>query len=288
MYSIYFYYPSLAAAIILLIVFIALTLAGGYQFYQGLKTNKKRNLIGIPFLIGGCLEIGAFIARIVGTQNTESIPPYAAYYVLALIAPSVISISNYLCLERMILLLDMDTKVPFKPKKTLTAIIIGDRACAVLQGLGGGLLSAQKESIHHAGRIIVIVGLIAQLCFMVGFFLLGAIYQITLLGNPSVTAQSVKHVTFRKRNIQLVFFLICLSTIFILVRSVYRTVLVFEGFTGYLALHEVFVYVLDALMVVLAMTAFLLAEPYGVMNKIDLYKRDNEIVSDGELEVMKS
>lgn len=275
-YLIYFYYPSLAAAIILAVAFAALSALAYFQFVRAVrepgigKAGKKRNLFGIPLLIGGTFEVAGFIARAAGTQQTEDIPTYAISSVFTLIAPSVIAMSFYLCLERLILLLKMDDRLPFQAKKHITYILIGDRIAAVFQGLGGGLMSARAENIRHAGKIIAIVGLIAQMVFILFFYTFCFIFKLKLDNNPTPLATKAKTVSHRGRSLLYLFVSMLVAMIFVLVRCVYRTVQFFQGFPGYLIEHEVFLYVLDALMVFLAMSTFLSSDSFKIMNKISL------------------
>lgn len=285
-YSVYGYYPSLAPAIVFAIIFIILTLGAVYQFFKALNTpgtndeDKKRNRLGLTGLLGGCFEIGAFIARAIGSKKPEDTSPFAAYNVLALIAPTLVEMTNFVCLRELVYVLDMEDKLPFETQKIFKIIILGYRIAALCQALGGGLQSSSKTHVHHGGNGTVIGGVIVQIICMVVYFGVIFLLHTLLIRNPSSIAQSVKHVTYKKRNIRTLLLFLCLSSIFIIIRCVYRLIMVCEGMTGYLATHEVFIYVLDALMVALAMISFFLTESYGIMNKIAFIKRDIEPVQE--------
>lgn len=279
-YLIYIYYPSLAAAIIFTTVFALLSVLGYLQFFRAFhqagtgKRDRKRNLFGIPFLLGGTFEVAGYIARAIGSQQTEDIPTYAVSSVFTLMAPSVTAMSYYLCLERMILLLKMEENLPFKAKKHITIVLIGDRIAAALQGIGGGLISTRESKTRKIGKTLALVGLISQMVFIFFFFAFCLIFKSKMQENASNFAEKAKFVAIKGRDLRYLWFSIMIAVSFIFIRCVYRTVQFFQGYPGYLIEHEVFIYVLDALMVALSMFTFLHSKPFELMNEISISKND--------------
>lgn len=123
------------------------------------------------------------------------------------------------------------------------------------------LTSSNLETIKK-GQDIVLVGLWLQIVFF-GFFIINTIvflfrmaktlkqhpapasYERLPASTPTTTLPWLRYVV-----------VLLLSSIFIIIRCVYRVVEYHQGRTGYLMVHEVFVYVLDGGLMLLVMIAF--------------------------------
>ena len=101
-FKLYRYSPSLAAAILLNILFF---LASFLHLYQLLRT---RTWFFIPFAIGGFFESIGYIGRAVGAQETPdwTIGAYVIQSILILVAPALFAASIYMELGRIIRVTD--------------------------------------------------------------------------------------------------------------------------------------------------------------------------------------
>lgn len=128
-----------------------------------------------------------------------------------------------------------------------------DVASLCVQAAGGGIASAATSQNPPGSTVpgtrIMLAGIVLQLVAMVVFmlFFLATVFK-------------AKGVPMTKAVRQLLWATLFASTA-IVVRNVYRTVELAQGWTGYLMTHEVFFAVFDGAMMVLAGAAFCFFHP---------------------------
>jgi hypothetical protein len=158
----YHYDPSLAAAVLFLILFFLTTTL---HLYQLLRT---RTWYFIPFLVGGfCTSIGllstasleltftllveciGYTGRIVGSQQTPNwtLAPYIVQILFLLLAPVLFAASIYMELARIILLADGEAHALIRPKRLTMTFVLGDVFSFLLQCGGTLLLSPERVII---------------------------------------------------------------------------------------------------------------------------------------------
>ena len=102
---------------------------------------------------------------------------------------------------------------------------------------------------EKTGQDVVIGGLFVQIAFF-GFFTITAIVFQSLLAKKP-TLRSIELSSIWHRHMQALY----ITSVLILVRSVVRVIEYIEGFQGYIMTHEAFIYVFDALLMLVAMVA---------------------------------
>ncbi|WYZ43507.1 hypothetical protein EsH8_VI_001206 [Colletotrichum jinshuiense] len=135
-------------------------------------------------------------------------------------------------------------------KEWMTKLFVtGDILSFVLQGGGGGYQASGTLEALESGAKVIIAGLFVQLvCF--GFFIVVAV-KFHLSVNTTPTGRSSSGIPWRKHMMALY-----LGSFLIMVRSIFRVVEYLQGFDGYLLKHEAYLYVFDALLMVLVMVLF--------------------------------
>jgi hypothetical protein len=117
--------------------------------------------------------------------------------------------------------------------------------------LGGALASIASQSQKSAdgGTRIMIIGVVFQLITMTIFAILAIVFarRATKIGLP-------------RHYVKLLFALL-ISYLAIYVRSVFRTIELAQGWTGYLMLHEGYFIGLDGCLMVIAGLIFLVFDP---------------------------
>ncbi|RDW86090.1 RTA1 domain-containing protein [Aspergillus mulundensis] len=250
--NIYGYNPSIPAAAIFIFLFGVST---GYHLYQLLKA---RALYFIPFVIGGVFQILGYLFRILSHNHTDSIPLYALQTVLILLAPALYAASIYMVLGRLIVHLDAQQHSLVRVKWMTKIFVTGDVISFLMQCGGGGLMSGDNQSTRQTGETITIIGLAVQIIFF-GFFLLTSIiFHIRIAKSPtpsSLQAQDSWRNTHNitARNWVTLLFAMYVVSVLILVRSIFRMVEFIDGYGGYIMTHEVFIYVFDAVLMVVVM-----------------------------------
>lgn len=126
-----------------------------------------------------------------------------------------------------------------------------------LMNAGGGLMSGDDPDTRKLGETITIIGLVVQIVFF-GFFLITSIiFHIRINKNPTLPSREALATSHRgnitARNWVTLLFALYAVSVLILVRSVFRLVEFIDGYGGYLMTHEVFIYVFDAVLMVLVM-----------------------------------
>ena len=97
------------------------------------------------------------------------------------------------------------------------------------------------------GERIIIGGLLVQIIFF-GFFMITAlVFQSRIMSNP--TGMSNELSSLWRRHLTALY----ITSVLILVRSIVRVVEYIQGYDGYLMKQEVFIYVFDGLLMLVAM-----------------------------------
>lgn len=161
-----------------------------------------------------------------------------------------------------------------KPLTYTIFFICGDLASLTIQGIGGGLASgATTLEAANNGAKIMVAGVISQMTFMVFYtILLFTFVYCYLRRKPvkqfrfrqtqpftEVPTGRVPPIVEHKAKILLAAMLF--STTLIFVRSIYRTIELLDGWHGPIIANETLFWVLDAIMVFLAMATFNFIHP---------------------------
>ena len=264
----YFYYePSIAAAIVFIVLFGLATLAHLFQMF------KTRTWFMLPFVIGAIFETVGYIGRAICATESPgpySQAPYIVQAVLLLVAPALFAASIYMELARIVHMVEADRAL-FIRRTWLTKIFVaGDVLSFLMQASGAGLLASRNAQMIDTGNNIVVGGLFVQLIFFGLFVLAAALFHIRTLKAPTPLCLErpwQKHLTG----------LYIVSTL-ILIRSVVRVVEYLQGYSGYIMAHEVFLYVFDASVMFIAVVSMNWIHP----GEVARYVREQDKVKQNE------
>ncbi|KAF2036036.1 RTA1-domain-containing protein [Setomelanomma holmii] len=251
----YRYNPSMAAAVIFIILFF---LVSALHLYQTVRT---RTWIFIPFVIGGFLQFVGYIARAVSAAESpnRTVGAYAASTILLLVAPALFAASIYMMLGCIILVTDGEHHSIIR-KRWLTKIFVtGDVISFIVQGAGAGIMSSGTISNIHTGEHIIIVGLVIQILFFGCFIVISVIWHTRMCKVPTSRIIS----TSMPWEMQL--FALYAASGLILVRSVFRLIEYGQGNDGYLISHEVVLYIFDSLLMWITMAILAWVHPSEIM-----------------------
>ncbi|KAK5173036.1 uncharacterized protein LTR77_003158 [Saxophila tyrrhenica] len=243
-FKLYRYTPSLAGAIISVIVFGVLS---GLHLW---KLIRHRAIYFTPFLIGGIFETIGYIGRILSHYDKESLSGFIIQAILILVAPALFAASIYMILGRIIRTIHAE-HLSLIPINWVTRIfVIGDVFSFTLQAGGGGIQSGGTLDMFNLGEKIIVAGLFMQI-FIFGFFVVTALlFHMRIAKRPTATAaQGAVH---WKRHLYVLY----TTSALILVRSIFRVVEYLQGNDGYLISHEVFLYIFDMLLMASVMVIF--------------------------------
>ncbi|KAE8396156.1 RTA1 like protein-domain-containing protein [Aspergillus alliaceus] len=252
----YRYYPSLAAAAIFTILFAATTFFHLYQLI------RRRTWFFIPFVIGGFFEWVGYIGRILSSRESPNwtMGPYIQQTLLLLLAPALFAASIYMMLGRIVMLLDAERLCIFKKKWLTKFFVAGDIISFTVQAAGGGVMASGSLDAVHNGEKIVIAGLAIQIAFFGFFIFTSATFHRRVRKLP--TERSLELATSWRKHIHVLY----AANILIMIRSVFRLIEYAMGNNGYLLRHEAFLYVFDALLMLVVMALFNLVHPSDLLS----------------------
>lgn len=223
--------------------------------------NRRENTIKyIPLLVGCQLEAMGYVARAVSSSDVEATMPYAIQSVLLLVAPSLSAATIYMLFGKMLVLLRC-TNLSIIPSRYNTKFFVAGDILSFFVQSGGGALMSKGKSIT-TGTNVVIAGLFIQIVFF-GFFLLTEL-KFAFKVNSVVFSSGRTTNTWKTLNYTLLF-----TSLLILIRSVVRVVEFIQGFDGYIAKHEIYIYVFDAVPMFLVLLAFIVTMPFGSIFKLE-------------------
>lgn len=251
------YDPNLAANVIMAAIFALVLLV---QIGFGIRYKTWGFMVG---MIGGnTLEVIGYIGRIQLSKNPFSSNAFLMYLVCLTIAPAFLSASIYLCLSRIVVAYGEGLS-RFKPGTYTIMFICFDFIALLLQAAGGAIASIADSgsSMQDAGIDLMIAGVSWQVASLAGF--IAMCLDFFLRVRKATPEQLNPLFSNTRRSVQFRGFLcaVGIATLFIFIRSVYRTAELSQGFKGSLANDEVTFMILEATMIALAVIALTVMHP---------------------------
>ncbi|EAW10921.1 RTA1 domain-containing protein [Aspergillus clavatus NRRL 1] len=174
---------------------------------------------------------------------------------LLLVAPALFAASIYMELGRLIRLVK-GGRFAIIPVTWMTKIFVaGDVLSFLMQASGAGLL---VKGDLKMGENVIIGGLFVQIIFF-GFFMISALLFQRRIAAHSTPESVSDYIPWQKHMGALY-----ASSILILIRSSFRVVEYIQGSDGTLLRNEVFIYVLDGLLMWFVMVIFIVIHPSEV------------------------
>ncbi|KAF3938871.1 hypothetical protein ABW19_dt0208683 [Dactylella cylindrospora] len=248
------YEPSLAAAIVFLVLY---TLSSALHSYQLIRT---KTWFWISFAIGGWFEVIGYAARIVAVQeypyNTK--PPYIINTLFPLVAPALFAASIYMALGRILRVTNGERYSLVRPNWLTKVFVFGDVASFILLGIGGSMVVTSFDDPDRAekGESIAIAGLVVQIVFFSVFMVVSSLFNWRMLKSPTEKVLSKSDIPWQKHMNALY-----AASLLILIRSVFKLIEYIQGRDGYLFSKEWFAYVFDAALMFLTMVIFHFVHP---------------------------
>jgi uncharacterized membrane protein len=133
---------------------------------------------------------------------------------------------------------------------------------------GGGIMASGTISAMTTGEHITIGGLAVQLVFFSIFIATSTIFHCRIRNNPTENTFTPSHSSrvLHATTWETVMTGLYVSSILILIRSVFRLIEYAQGNDGYLISHEVFMYVFDSTLMFFTMVAMSIFHPSKVLS----------------------
>lgn len=195
------------------------------------------------------------------------------------LAPTFFTAGIYVLLGRFIQILGRESSV-LTPKLYLWIFCTCDIISLVIQAIGGGLASIAVNQVNGdtaPGTHIMVAGIVFQL-FSITIFVFCA---------ADFIRRSLRHGLLQPLtgSIQPLLYAMVFSVLCIYVRSIYRTIELSQGWSGYLITHEKYFIALDGAMMIAAVAVFNFVHPGWLLPKDGVFKRP---ISTDEMEMNRA
>lgn len=263
------YRPSLALNGLLIGVFGTSLIA---HLIQGISWRTWGFFIAMT--LGCVFEVVGYLGRIMAHSDLTGENPFLIQICCLTFAPAFFAAGIYLCLKRIVIVFGAD--ISRIPPKWYTYLFIGcDFFSLVLQGTGGGMASTASHAHKSAqpGTNVMLAGLGFQVFTLVVFIALCSEYAFRVSQRIKSGGQlDPVHAKLRQsKRFRAFLCALALSTICILIRSIFRVIEMAQGWDGELAGDQTLFFVLEGVMVVVAVVVlnvfhpgWCFADGYGV------------------------
>ncbi|CRG85911.1 putative protein C17G6,02c [Talaromyces islandicus] len=251
----YNYVPSLGAGIAFSVLFGLSMALHTVQFIW------KRTWWCSLFSIGAMVELLGWAARAWSAQCPYQMTAFLMQISTLIIAPTFFTAGIYVLLGRFISMLGNRSSV-LSPKLYLWIFCTCDIISLVVQAIGGGMASMESDKVNgntKPGTDIMVAGIIFQLVSITIFVLCAADFLRRVMNQRLL--QTVQG-SLTPLLGAMVFSIVCIYA-----RSIYRTIELLQGWSGYLISHERYFIALDGAMMVLAVVVFNIIHPGWLMPK---------------------
>ncbi|WWC86355.1 uncharacterized protein L201_001228 [Kwoniella dendrophila CBS 6074] len=236
------YIPNKILNIVAAILYFAVAAILTYRSFR-----QKANYF-MCLVIGTWLEGAGLILRVVFRSNPHGLSLYIVCNLFVVLSPCFFLAGDYILLGRLVRFLDKDELLkPLKANWISWTFILSDVFTFLIQGSGGGL-STKGDSAELGSRLFLI-GIAAQMVSFVIFTILWAVFGLRALKNDKQLWNNTPH--WKPLYWAMGFTCICF-----IIRSVFRTVELSQGYDGYLATHEAYFLALDTLPLFLGVATF--------------------------------
>lgn len=228
-----------------------------------IKAIRSKTWWGLSLPIGALFEGLGFSLRYLSKFSPDSVGLFAIEELLIICTPALFLAFNYVTYGRLISYAGAEHSI-VNSRRVATIFVVSDVFTFLLQAGGSGLQTSDKFA--KTGQTIVLVGLVLQ-AVSYGFFCL-------LLVKSHLSIKSSGPYQKHRpciRLIQVLYF----SSVFIIIRCVYRIVEYAQGDGGYLLTHEAFLYALDTLPLILAIATYIPFWPAKYIEQHDGMSKEN-------------
>jgi len=242
------------------------------------------------------LELCTYIGRCISNEYTGSLPMYEMQLCCSIFAPAFEAAGLYYLLGKQVTV--YGEKYSLLPPMIYTAIFTtADVISLFIQGAGGGVAAAATSdpsgsSTRDGGRWTMVAGIAFQVAILSIFIILWAIVHWRIYRDDPANHDQTFAANRARPTFKYLFWAICVSLLFLEIRSIYRIVELADGWNGYIMVHERYFLVLDGLMIVISMVPLCIIYPgiaYGYVPVRGLnYKSKYNPVEESEYQELES
>ncbi|KAG9054157.1 hypothetical protein FS842_005926, partial [Serendipita sp. 407] len=265
--TLYGYVPTLWICALFIALFSISTLLHIYQ-----AAKYRLWWLYATIVVGGVCEILGWSGRLWSSKEPRQLNPYLMQICTTILAPSWMTAANFTILGIIIRLLGSQYSW-LSPRMYLIVFLTFDLVALVGQAVGGAQASLAAQSGNDpepGGNIMkwfIVIQLISivlyALCafeFLLRYHLNKPVRSKPYADKPSEDEERVGH-RVMDRGIQLMIVGMGISTLFIFIRSIYRTIELSDGWSGRIITTQLYFNVLDGAAIVISMYAINICHP---------------------------
>ncbi|EXM13299.1 RTA-like protein [Fusarium oxysporum f. sp. vasinfectum] len=245
----YGYVPSTSAGIVFCILF------GLSTIIHIIQLGRSKIWWCSVFVVGGLVEIIGWAGRAWSSQCPYNSTAFLMQISTLIIAPVFFTAGVYIILGRLIQVFGRDCSI-LRPSLYLWIFCTCDVISLVVQAIGGGLASVEVNKVNgntDPGTNTMVAGIVFQLASMSVFVALAIDFLIRSTRRGMLKSGKQSSIPILSA--------MTLSLLCIYLRSIYRTIELSQGWTGYLITHERYFIALDGAMMVIAVGIFNFIHP---------------------------
>ncbi|KAB5536231.1 RTA1 like protein-domain-containing protein [Coniochaeta sp. 2T2.1] len=262
------YRPSNSAAYVFLALFGLATIGHAISFF------RLRAWSFTPLLLGGLCEVFGYLERSRAHSQPTVLEPWILQNMLLLVAPPLLAATVYMSYGRITSALNREDRSGRKSRgccarccyslcctcSPTKGYVLLDIVALFTQLIGTVLPASGTEEGRRLSKIIVLVGLLAQLVALGVFLLMCGRLHVRLSGGTAPVEPGVRWKGY--------FVILEVAAVMLVVRSVVRGAEYLEGADGFVLGHEVFVYVFDAVPMLAVMVGLLWFHPLVLVQRL--------------------
>ncbi|KAI0741783.1 RTA1-domain-containing protein [Daedaleopsis nitida] len=268
----YGYIPTEWVCIFMVVVF---AISSVLHLAQTIK-SRLWWLLGTATL-AGLLEVLGWSGRLWNSKNPRDITPFMIQIIATIIAPTPLIAANFIILGEIIRRLGQQFS-RLQAKWYTIIFLCCDVIALFVQAAGGAKASIAVQNNKNAqpGGHIMLGGIVFQLIAFCTYLFLAAEFLLRYHYDKPFSragvASSRKRCTL-DRGVKFMIGGLALDALWILIRSVYRTVELADGWLGRIIATETYFNVLDGLMIVFAMFTLNVFHPGFLLGKAKTWNR---------------
>ncbi|KAL0574678.1 hypothetical protein V5O48_007294 [Marasmius crinis-equi] len=209
-------------------------------------------------------------------EHPQSKGWYIVQYLFVVLSPCAFIAATYVLLGRLARYLNCDRHLLVSPRRITLIFVASDIITFLIQAAGGSITTSNDFNLVKIGSRIFLAGLALQLA---SFAVFSVIYLVFLY-RVRFHDRAVWEIDASKKWYQdwrALAGMLVVSCIGILVRSVFRTIELSEGFGGHLSTTEAFFYTLDTLPLFIAIVVYVPFWPGRFIRAdVDVKEKDEE------------
>ncbi|KAL2128977.1 hypothetical protein VTI74DRAFT_8400 [Chaetomium olivicolor] len=265
------YRPSNVAAYIFLALFALVTL-GHLVYFLWLRAWTF-----IPLLLGGVCQIFGYLERARAHSEPRVLAPWLLQNMLLLVSPPLLAATVYVSYGRISSAL-LEGAAGRRNRRAggccyhcwctcspTRAYVLADVVAIFTQLIGTVLPASGTEEAQRLSKIVVLAGLFVQLLALGVFSVVCVRLHVQLRRDPSLSRAMAMDPGVNWLGY---FSVLEVAALMLLVRSVVRGAEFLQGMDGFVASHEVFIYVFDAVPMLIVMVVFLLLHPSRLVREV--------------------